>query len=131
MKKITKTYLDRLVYGREWDRKEVEFVDPATVDIEDITSFKFIQQSFIIDEGETYIGKEKNISPVYHVGTRLSLEEALNLATDDYTKNQIKRLFEVNNNISICKTNRGSLQIMNQGDMTLDEYLIYMKSHQI
>jgi len=124
MQKITKKYINNLVLGRDWEEKEVDFEDPELVDTKDITSFYFLEQTDIVDGEDIYTGKTKKISPTYHVGTRISIIEALELTKGTSSYDYCVQLFKNHPNLSICKTEIGHLIPMwNEDDITIEEYV--------
>ena len=126
MEKITKTYVNCLLWGRDWVRYEVDHRDPEKVDTKngDITQFRFFEVSYIVDGEDIYVGKNKNFSPIYHVGKRISFAEALALADTERSKSYFLSLLEKHQGtVSLCKTELGYVEEIQENDMTLEEYI--------
>ena len=123
MEKVTKKYVNRLVYGREWEQTEVELENPELIDTKDITSFYFSEQSFIVDGEDIYTGKVKETSPKYCVGSRISIIDAIAMCSNDpQTVAYLQKLQSEKPTASICKSDFGHLFVMYEGDITLEEY---------
>ena len=127
MEKTTKKYVTRKIWGKEWEKKEIDNVAVKEVDTSEITCFCFLEQSFITDtDGEVYEGKIKQISPTYFVGKRLTIDEALQLdeiQQSEFTRNWLLKTKQQNPNACVCKTDYGYIEIMwNPEDITLEEY---------
>lgn len=70
-----------------------------------------------------YTGKSKTISPVYSVGKRITLEEALSLCEKGSTTEEIlTRQEERSPGVTFCKTDIGFLEVMEEDAITLEEY---------
>ena len=130
MEKITKYYINEFIHGREWSAREIDIkspeeLDPLKVDVETrrLTKFVFLEQSFIKDGEDLYTGKSKTISPVYSVGKRISLEEALSLCEKgSMTEEILTRQAERSPGVTFCKTDIGFLEVMEEDAITLEEY---------
>ena len=124
MEKLTKKYVNCLVLGREWESKEVDIQEPENVDTTNVISFYFYEQSFINDGGDIYIGKQKKCSPVYHLGKRISITEALEICKKTGINRPLfEQLYKNNSNASICQTELGYLFLMDEDAITLEEYI--------
>lgn len=127
MEKTTKSYVSYFFLGIEWQDKEIQERDPESVnsivDLNDVASFYFYDQTFTKKGEEIHTGERENVSKLIYVGKRLTIEEAIGLS-EGYIREYLEQLIKSNRGVvSICQTNRG-LYEMYEEDITLDEYIL-------
>ena len=126
MEKTTKTYVSYFFLGRQWQDEEIQEKDPelvnSIVNLNDIDSFYFYDQTFTKKGEEIHAGEKENISNLIYVGERLTIEEAIGLS-EGYVREYLEQLIKSHKGVvSVCQTNRG-LYEMYEDDITLDEYI--------
>lgn len=127
MKKTTKKYVEYLYPGlivSETSREEVDHHDPTKVhERKNVIGFRFVEQEFIISDGEEFIGKEKNCTNWYYIGKRLTLDEVKERFKNDPKYSILISNMENNHIHSVCMTRFGNFMPMENGDVTLEEYI--------
>ena len=128
MEKTTKKYVEYLYPGlivSETSSKEVEHNDPMKVNIEGrAIGFRFYEKDFINASGEQFEGKVKNRTNWFYIGKRLTFSEVQSRFGKMPKYETLIRNMECNGIPSVCMTEYGNFMPMEDGDMTLEEYIM-------
>ncbi len=128
MEKTTKKYVEYLYPGlivSETSSKEVEHNDPMKVNIEGrAIGFRFYEKDFINASGEQFEGKVKNRTNWFYIGKRLTFSEVQSRFGKMPKYETLISNMECNGISSVCMTEYGNFMPMEDGDMTLEEYIM-------
>lgn len=127
MKKITKTYVEKIYRGllfSESSIKEVTERNPMQIENDGkMQGFRFYDKEYVVDGEKTYDGEKSNYSRWIYFGKRYSLDEI----KAKYGNNPDYRILisnmECNGYNYVCHTQAGSFLPMEEGDMTFAEYI--------
>lgn len=127
MEKIKKSYIEKIYRGllfSESSIAEVEDRDPMKV-VNDgkMQGFRFYDKEQVVDGEKIYDGERVNFSNWVFFGKRLTLEEVKQQYGKDSKYSTLISNMECNHYNSVCLTQAGSYLPMEEGDMTLDEYI--------
>lgn len=127
MKKTTKKYVEYLYPGliaSETSREVIDHNDPTKVNVsENAIGFRFVEQEFVIDGDEEFKGKEKNYTNWFYIGKRLTLADVEKRFGKDPKYSILISNMKNNHIDSVCMTRFGNFMSMENGDITLDEYI--------
>lgn len=127
MEKTTKKYVEYLYPGlivSESSSMEIEHDDPMKVDVKEHSiGFRFYEKEFVIDGEEQFEGKTKNRTSWFYIGKRLTFDEVQKRFGNDPKYTTLISNMKYNNISSVCMTEYGNFMPMENGDMTLEEYI--------
>lgn len=127
MEKVTKSYIQKIYRGllfSESSTKEVAERNPMKVENDGkMQGFRFYDQEFVIDGEKSYDGEIFNYSNWIYFGKRLSLDEVKSQYGNEEILEILINNMEINGFQYVCYTQTGSFLPMEEGDMTLDEYI--------
>lgn len=127
MEKTTKKYVEYLYPGlivSETSCKEIGHNDPTRVNIEERSiGFRFFDKDFVIDGEEQYAGKVSNITNWFYIGKRLTFTEVQKRFGNNPKYRILIDNMRSNNISSVCMTQYGNFMPMEDGDLTLEEYI--------
>ena len=114
MEKINKRYVQYIYPNDREEFLETENTNPENVEIKkQCIKFRFVEQDFIIDGNEKYIGTIRNLSKWFFVGKRITIDET--------RRNYMKNFDGVK---SVCITEYGVITPIEDYEMTLEEYIM-------
>lgn len=127
MEKTTKKYVEYLYPGllvAETSSVEIEHDDPMKVKVEKpVIGFRFYEKDFVNADGEQFEGKIKNRTNWFYIGERLTLKEVQRRFGRLAKYETLISNMECNQIASVCMTAYGNFMPMEEGDLTLAEYI--------
>ena len=126
MKKITKTYVEKIYKGDILTQSSIEEIDdrnPMKVENDGkIQGFRFYDKEYILDGEKIYKGIKTNYSGFIYYGKRYSLDKFIEEYGDNPDYNFLIRKMKSNDYNYVCQTQNDAFIPMREVDITLDEY---------